>query len=1563
MDLDLKAGKIPDELREEFRLVDPQSREGLVFQKICESIARRLYTADEVVSGRSKQSESLAALLIHDFDAAPVRFLISKSDQANAMCLRSCPSTIILNEGLFKPQKPHGKVPVQSEEDLMIVLGHELTHAKFRDLHGDGPSSKPEEALCDAIPMRLLHYIGKDPAAILEFDERLRGSRGQRPTWGELFDAHLTGSSRQSVYEAALTELGQSIGAVSAKRGERTALPDGLIDTLRAAKHISFLDELKGQVGFTSMEPHDKADLLFKTIGQIGTDFPVRAADLAKELASIGLSVDRKADRASIDLWVNELSSFFQSLKKDSSFSAHTPQVSMSSMYEALSAATGTSDRIRPLGKAFREISLAMREVRDATAEESLRDLKSACSRLVKLYNNFEWCSSVDGREFVRCISWPTFKLPSVEKIVSRERPQVGEWNFMAEHADSHPDIALAGVIMGLAPDRRIRLAAKSYLGRTDLISFDRLIQQRGSNLISSVTSGPQDQDGSFLHHCSMDRHGRITGMDAERLGLFRDHVLTVSNDVAGEELTDLVSHLLVSGSGSPGSPASDLTPETLAGILSFKAVSAPQVLLDVLRTPGASCDPELLKVVLENSHFIVMHAKNASIALSHKEEFTERNILDLFAALSAAKASNRPLYDAVVELLPSKSFQLYYRDPHVERDARASSSQKTVTSPLRAFVTTLAPDLSDDQIRSVVRQAATETNNYVPDEMRSLCEKRLGYPKQISAKALLQWIDSQPQNSLFTDWDSISDGAPGSQSISGSMALCTTDLLGILQSGSLTSSDLVTIASICKRLEMGFNDPWRFLTSSEISPLIAKIPFEQDGPSVPDLARAWRDLYALDLLGTKAEERFLAHILSSIEKLELPSEPRRAALERLLSGSRIRQPELRDRIISMWVKDAALTLGADDRSEGFRRRVEERIQPLVDSTAGADLQQLGFELAESLLSQRECSMTIERLVQSSRAFSKFSLLALGHDAEALITVVKAHEEERNRFLRYLLSEGTPAETADLTEQIVHMLPQTGASARGFDDLESASRMITRNTLKMLHKEFWRLPLEGRALFAKELLPTAARLSVDNSFDFVVEAVLPPSMPHHAATRDLLKRYVHALPEHAQHLALVALLTAGQPGRQAATTPGAILAKFAESQGPAEIKFVQVLMDAPGLPDDFRRDLIEHARHLKYKTQAPSRAQIFRLLDIIEARDGVSFGHIGKLRGCGSMNIVVEVNEGLLCLRRPNCQARAEDGFDIMLRMVASMDKDDPIAQSIRPIITDARERASLESNFWVSKAQYERAAANYRGFVAHVDGHAIPLDSAEVFRSGEDFFTMSEMKGEHFITRLERDGTTPELQRMAKAILAREFNAILKGEFDCDRHGGQIAIGKGIGHFDFKAMALEQWSHDDHRQLAKVLISTAMLCSSPSDIAPVMVGILGQLREQGIPVSKMVTEAQKAILSLGDYFKALAPMSSETLMQLLTSGLSADMPPSLQQLYAEECADIVMPFIKKNSGIFGGMVPKKAVSALLRETIANGAPSPAIAKVLPKALQALLPNPKTRIRFERLPRPSSGGS
>lgn len=1544
--LDLQAGKIPDEFREEFRLVDPDSKEGVAFQKICEGVARRLYTSEEVVEGRIKSLDALSDLLVHDFDASPVRFLLSKDKSANAMFLTmSSPPIIILNEGLFSLQKQRGEIPVQSEEDLMLVIGHEMTHAKFKERQGRGPNSKPEEALCDAIPMRLLHYIGRDPAAILSFDERTRGPRVARSTWGELVEAHLTGPSRQSVYEAALTELGRSIGAVAEKRGERSQLPDGLLEAVHSALHVSFLDELKAQDGYVFMTPQAQANVLFETIGQIGTDFPVRAADIAAELSTIDLKLDRKADRESIDRWVDDLFLFFQTFKEDESDSSHNPAAALRSMYGSLSSATGAKTLVRPLGKSFRELSAAMREVRDATEEESAPHLRRACGKLVKLYNDLGWCSSVEGRDFLRSLSWPNFALPDIEESPSRQQSYEVEWNFLVDHAEINPEVAFAGVIMGLSPDPRIRSAAKSFLGRIDLVSFDRLVHQRGRNLLSAVTRGPRDSDGTALYQCDVNRRGRLTGLSGAS-DAARDEQLSVEAVVQGGELMEHITRTILSEGTSPASVT--LKPERLEKILFFDTVSAAQILLDILRAPGASCSTEMLKVLMDNADFVVMNAEHAKSASSGDGSFTPRSSLELIETLCTVKLSNRPLYDAVMALMPTQRFQLFYR----------KSSHESLAGPLKAFSASIAHDLSNEQLLVVLNKAACETTHFVPEDVRRLCVSRLGYPIDPSAETLLQWIESQTYTSLGDAARLASRCEWGADSFSGVLALCAHDVKQILKSGSLTSQDLVRIASICVNLEECFHYDL-FLNHEKVARAVAEIPFNQEGPSALELAQAWRDLYALNLLGPKREEALLGHVIKTIEKLEPLSRLRREALERLLAGSRMRQPDLRDRVVSMWVSDAARELGTDDLSQGFRLRVEERLRPLISATPAVDLQQIGVDLAEATLTQRECSMSIEEQVNSSPAFSKFSLASLGVEVEVFLLAIKSHEAERNLFLNYLLSSGAASETSAFVGDMAQLLPTPeGVLSGSRASREKALLVSAASTLKLLHKEFWRLPLEGRAVFAKELLPSAARLSVDNSFDFVVETVLPPTMPHYQATRGLLKRYVHALPEHAQHLALAALLTAGQPGQRSATTPGAILAKFAESQGPAEIKFVQVLMDAPGLPDDFRRDLIEHARHLKYKTQAPSRAQIFRLLDVIEQRDGVTFGHIGKLRGCGSMNIVVEVAEGVLCLRRPNCRARAEDGFDIMLRMVGSMDREDPIVQAVRPIIHDARERAALESNFIVAQEQYDRAAVNYQGYVAHVDGHAIPLDSARVFRAGEDFFTMSEMKGEHFISRLEREGATPELRRVAKAILAREFNAILRGVFDCDRHGGQIAVGDAIGHFDFKAMALEHWSEDDHRQLAHVLITTAMKCATTSDIAPKMVEVLEQLRAEGTSVSKMVTEAQKAILSLGDYFKALAPMPEGTFMQLLMSGLSAEMPEHLQKLYAQECTEILMPIIRESAGIFGGMIPKTLVSAAIRESLSTGALSAAALKVLPKEFAARLPRPETRIRFERL----SGG-
>lgn len=81
----------------------------------------------------------------------PVRFLISKTEEPNAWFVKdSSPGIIVVGEGLFKPHKKTGIAPILCEEDLLFVIGHEMTHARFETSFGRGPDSNGEEALCDA---------------------------------------------------------------------------------------------------------------------------------------------------------------------------------------------------------------------------------------------------------------------------------------------------------------------------------------------------------------------------------------------------------------------------------------------------------------------------------------------------------------------------------------------------------------------------------------------------------------------------------------------------------------------------------------------------------------------------------------------------------------------------------------------------------------------------------------------------------------------------------------------------------------------------------------------------------------------------------------------------------------------------------------------------------------------------------------------------------------------------------------------------------------------------------------------------------------------------------------------------------------------------------------------------------------------------------------------------------------------------------------------------------------------------------------------------------------------
>ena len=1558
----IQNGLILPELSESWRLVDPASPEGMRFQQLVEGFARQLYTDKEVVAGRNKDLEQHSDLFKHDFDANPVRYALSKLKEPNAWYVKtSNPPLIVLTAGLFASSKPSQLPPVLTEQDLLLIIGHETSHAKLRQRFNHRGISKAEEAFCDGIPMKLLHYMGQDPRAMLTFDERLRGKRTDPVDWHSIIDAHLVGPSRQSLYEGVLTALSISMGGVAQAQKTEVPLQREVIEILRSGNHTSFLDQLLAQnPDYTARSPHQKLDLLFETVRSLDHTIPIRIKDIAKEIQRLGITLDRKADRGAIDRWVECLHDFTKSYDS-SQDNATSPEKGVGLLYKVLSDAAGASQKIYPLGASLREIATTMRAIVTANDEQDQSELRMQCSKLVTLYNSEPWAQTKWGISFLRDVAWPNFKLPSLELIIQRDKPKAAPWDFLVD--DCHNiDVAYAAVIMGLSPDPRIRQASSGHLSNGDQIPLARLISLGGKASISAISTGPSDRNGNPLVDCDISKRGLITGLsDRSR----SESDLTITNSLSSEKLSAIVTklaHITTSPTQSEGTlKSSQLSPQlsiaALHSILKFKGVSASKILLNIMKAPQVPVNPAVIGALLEHAEFVIITRVALKLEKKGSPLVLEESSLDFLRQLTGLKASNAPLYQTIIEHLTPSIFELYHK-PETDKPINHSGGN---CSALNLFVREIAPDLSEKSLWKIMSGSGSGDRRFIPPALRSILEERFEYPKTPTMPALAAWLENNPleNNTAF------SSGIVNAITHSGIITLCCQDISHLIQAGDKSKTDLILTAKITAFFAPFIGPYFQFLSCEELAHSISAISFKAPEYATLDLACAWRDLRAIGLLEHTYEAEFLSHVIKRCSKEKSNFDTVRAIAETFLNGGRIRNVELRDEVLNIWVSAASKILGRDDNSPEFSTRVEQLLRPLANKIPGIDLDQIGFDLATALNTQRSCSYLIEEICLSGHSALARGLPARGSLAESILHLARRDETARKHLLSYILGKGTNQETRSLAAHFTYLLEGTSLENISFDSDKDDDHIIKDRKLealasiKLLHTEFWRMPLEGRALVAKELLPTEMRSSVNSSFDFVVEKVLPETMPHYTKTREFLKWYVNALPEYSQHLAMAALLTAGEPGNEKTASAGKILASFAESQGPAEIKFVQVLMDTPGLPDDFRRDLIENARHLKYKTQSPSRAQIFRILDIIEARDQVSFGAIGALRGCGSMNIVLEVADEkkkkvVLCLRRPHCEARAIDGFDTMLRMLAQMPSDDPLVESLRPIIDDAQQRASIEANFFIAQEQYERGGSNYRGYEALIDGVVIPMDAAEVLRSGEDYFTMTEMPGEHFVSLLTREGQTDKVKRIAKVILAREFNAILRGNFDCDRHGGQIAIGERIGHFDFKAMALNSWSDEDHRQLAMVLVTTALSYQTLSNMPSAFVKTTGDLRRSSNDVSQMVTEAQKAILSLGDYFKALEPFSRAELLQLVFSAMKTEVPDNLKTIYADELASVAMPMIQSSGNPFAGMLSRPIVSGFIKSVLDGEPISDMIKGFLPKELLELLPDVDNGIQFIR---------
>ncbi|OGW75059.1 MAG: hypothetical protein A3J72_05955 [Nitrospirae bacterium RIFCSPHIGHO2_02_FULL_40_19] len=475
------------------------------------------------------------------------------------------------------------------------------------------------------------------------------------------------------------------------------------------------------------------------------------------------------------------------------------------------------------------------------------------------------------------------------------------------------------------------------------------------------------------------------------------------------------------------------------------------------------------------------------------------------------------------------------------------------------------------------------------------------------------------------------------------------------------------------------------------------------------------------------------------------------------------------------------------------------------------------------------------------------------------------------------------------------------------------NRALFEEIAKFLYQNFWSAPLETRTVIAKELLINKLEdgKDFDALFAYAIDMTIRPGSKYHEGSRELLRSYVNALEPYQRHLALAAMMVASEKTSHSGATIGEALAVFLENVGPAETKAGQCAESHPDVPEEISKDL----KRLKFHADEPYRWNILNKIKCVRSnivqsynanlellrtckgddldQDGnVYIKRVGDIIGSGSLYVAVELlmSDGtiqVLSLLRDYANERAEAGFSTMRKMTDDLKPTNPARPTLQELMDQGKRKLSVETNCKVSPIQYEKACEIYNGTTVSIGDETFTFHSAKVTAPGENFFMMDKINGLHFLELPEKkEDDLQKKRKLAMAILTLELNNILRGEFDNDRHGGNIKVeDHKIGHFDFKAMSLTNWQQEGYDQFAEILFNIVLKAKSVTEFVGLLLAEQKAIRAKGLTIDPFVIEAQKGLLSLGEYTRCLEPQDLQrVLLSALSQGMNEKMKSAVEK-------------------------------------------------------------------------------
>lgn len=718
---------------------------------------------------------------------------------------------------------------------------------------------------------------------------------------------------------------------------------------------------------------------------------------------------------------------------------------------------------------------------------------------------------------------------------------------------------------------------------------------------------------------------------------------------------------------------------------------------------------------------------------------------------------------------------------------------------------------------------------------------------------------------------------------------------------------------------------------------------------------------------------------------------------ETLLAGERVQNPQLRKQVVITWAKGLLTLHGIDLDEPGFHDRILEIAERILAKVNRIDRTVMLNALCKRLETQHTLSLEIQRRLHRMSERDKENLPLFGGITDISLQTIRNDPEYRQRMILFLTSPLTEESCNNFLrggDQLEFAQPggkfklsdrenvenkksredeeeddddeEEKSGKSKVDETQAFRRRIAKQATRDFYMNFWAAPLELRAILIREMLvsPDTSIARIDEkTFNFAIKRTFPADAKYGDDARHFIRAYVDALPHFQKHLCLAALMAASEKtGAGEQTRIGQALAFFLESMGPAETKVGQGAQSHPLVPPDIRADL----RRLKFSADEPNRWEVTEWVEHIRedseqqyngrnSSSHIHIQHIGDTTGSGSLFVVVNVlmsdgAELVLSLLRPDALNRGHTGFSTLRRTAENLESAKSAAtETVRELIQQANGRLDIEVNCRLAHLQYANARDIYHGAKVMLDEKEYRFSSPDVLASGDAYFLMTKIHGEHFIELPEQnENEKNEKKQYAMANLVFELNNKLRGTFDCDRHGGNVKILRGmqtIGHFDFKAMALNEWSEEGFRQFSTLLVSAL---NGEKTVLQFFNDLLAQeklLREKlqvsGKQLDPYVMEVQKGLLTDGEYTHLLG---RHELMRVVISALLNGMHPDLQKSLLEEISRRIPETFR--------IAFESSVRPAIEQSFQTGT-------LLPE-LQQLLPVQLTNDEIIRIRRPSA---